>query len=309
MTVEQDDVDASTINRLFTSRLDTREGLEKASQAGQTYIRSKIREEGFLRDIIPIQRVTEEDLTRSTNHDTLVKIIDIEHDAEASPLTFRGTPKIDYIQGDRAAIPFYSVSSDRYEKNEQELRAYEYPIQKVIEENSVKEIQREEDGRWIATSNQVVQDTGKVVYDDKDYLNKQILIDLWNLLDGDELEANMVLMNNVTFNDLFTWDNTLLGDQLLGEVTQDGYENETLDGRKIITTNKTNIVGEGELFTYTEPEYLGKFYSLGDVNFWVDKEARTVRWQAWEDIGVGLINTRSVGKAVFGLDANDPRLN
>lgn len=309
MTVDQEDVDPQTINRLFTSRLDSKEGQEKAAQAGQTYIRSKVREEGFLRDIIPIQRVTEDDLDRSANHDTLVKIIDIEAGASASPLTFKGTPKVDYVRGDRATIPFFSVSSDRYEKNEQELRAYEYPIQKVIEENSVKEIQRQEDGRFIANCNQIVQDTGKVVYDDKDYLNKQILIDLWNLLDGDELEANMVLMNNVTFNDLFSWDDTMLGDTLLGEVTEDGFEGETLDGRKIITTNKTNIVGEGELFTYTEPEYLGKFYSLGDINFWVDKEARTVRWQSWEDIGVGIVNTRSVGKAVFGLDADDPRLN
>lgn len=309
MTVSQEDVDNQTINRLFTSRLDSREGLEKASQAGQSYIRSKVREEGFLRDIIPIQEVTEEDLTRSENHDTLVKIIDIEAGADAAPITFRGTPRVDYIEGDRATIPFFSVSSDRFEKNEQELRSYQYPIQKVIENNSVKEIQREEDGRFIASCNQIVQNTGKQVYSSTNYLDKQILIKLWNTLDGDELEANCVLMNTVTFNDLFSWDNTLFGDQLLGDVTENGYQGETLDGRKMITTNKTDIVGEGELFTYTEPEYLGKFYSMGDIQFWVDKEARTVRWQSWEDIGLGIVNTRSVGKAIFGLDPSDPRLS
>lgn len=298
------DYDPQHLNRLFTSQLSTESGLTKAAQAGQSYIRSKIREQAFTRKILPPQRVTEADLQRSVDHDTLVKIIDIEPDSVASPITFRGTPEVRYIQGERAEIKFYTISSERFEKSEQELRAYEYPIQKVIEDNTVPDIQKVEDGRFIDHVDQVINDQSPSKYvdftaaGDPDYLTKDFLNEIFNQLDGDELRANTILMSDTTFNDVNTWDNTQL-DDLTGEVTRQGYDYDTLMGRQLITTNKTDIVPRGIVYCFTEPEYLGKFYTLGEVEFWVEKEANMIRWQAWEDIGAAIVNKRSVAKGEF----------
>lgn len=302
-------IDPQALNRMFVSQLDTSEGIEKAAQAGQSYIRSKIREEAFVRKILPPQEVTEADMQRSVDHDTLVKIIDIEPDSTAMPITWKGEPTLNYISGNRAEIKFYTISSEKFEKAEQELRAYEYPVQKVIENNTVKDIEKVEDGRFIDHVNQILDVTGKETGITEDYVTKELLRDTFNLLDGDQLRANMLLMSDTTFNSINAWDQTMLGDELTGEVTREGYDYDTLQGRRLITTNKTDIVKDGEIYCFTEPEYLGVFYTLGEVNFWVEKEANMIRWQSWEDLGSAIVNTRSVAKGVYGLPGSDPRVS
>jgi hypothetical protein len=90
--------------------------------------------------IIPNERVVRGDLQRSTEHDTLVKIIDIEPGSRAMSLNFRGQPEATYVNGKRYAISFFTISSLKFEIVEQELMAYEMPITKIIEENSLKDM-------------------------------------------------------------------------------------------------------------------------------------------------------------------------
>ena len=145
-------LDAQTFNNLFIEKLDTVEGLQKTAAAGAAFIRAKIREIGFARRILPPESVTRADLTRSTDHDTLIKIIDIEHDSAAMAVNFVGTAPERYIQGKRYAIPFYKIESEKFVKSEGELLAYDYPITKVIEENSIKDIQKVEDFKFLEHS-------------------------------------------------------------------------------------------------------------------------------------------------------------
>ena len=46
-------------------------------------------------------------------------------------------------------LPAFTISSEKFEKTEQELLAYEMPITKIIEENSVKDIQAIEDRQFL----------------------------------------------------------------------------------------------------------------------------------------------------------------
>jgi hypothetical protein len=50
---------------------------------------------------------------------------------------------------ERTSIPFFTISSERFEKTEQELLAYQMPITKIIEDNSVKDIQEIEDREFL----------------------------------------------------------------------------------------------------------------------------------------------------------------
>ena len=90
-------IDAATFNNLFVTRLDTPDGLEKAAQAGGAFVRERLREVSFLRGIIPPEYVTKADCQRSVNHDTLVKIVDIEPQSNASVVNFRGKAFERYI--------------------------------------------------------------------------------------------------------------------------------------------------------------------------------------------------------------------
>jgi len=130
---------AEMVNSGFIERLET-EGATKTAAASLNYIKDRLRESSFADMIIPNERVVRGDLQRSTEHDTLVKIVDIEPGSRAMALNFRGAPEATYINGKRYAISFFTISSLKFEITEQELMAYEMPITKIIEENSLKDM-------------------------------------------------------------------------------------------------------------------------------------------------------------------------
>lgn len=130
---------AEMVNSGFIERLET-EGPTKTAAASLNYIKDRLRESSFCDMIIPNERVVRGDLQRSTEHDTLVKIIDIEPGSRAMSLNFRGQPEATYVNGKRYAISFFTISSLKFEIVEQELMAYEMPITKIIEENSLKDM-------------------------------------------------------------------------------------------------------------------------------------------------------------------------
>ena len=127
------------VNSGFIERLET-EGPTKTAAASLNYIKDRLREASFTDMILPNERVVRGDLQRSTEHDTLVKIIDIEPGSRAMAVNFRGQPTAQYIQGKRYAISFFTISSLKFEIVEQELMAYEMPITRIIEENSLKDM-------------------------------------------------------------------------------------------------------------------------------------------------------------------------
>ena len=130
---------AEMVNSGFIERLET-EGPTKTAAASLNYIKDRLRESSFTDMILPNERVVRGDLQRSTEHDTLVKIIDIEPGSKAMAVNFRGQPTAQYIQGKRYAISFFTISSLKFEIVEQELMAYEMPITRIIEENSLKDM-------------------------------------------------------------------------------------------------------------------------------------------------------------------------
>lgn len=150
---------AQQFNELFFIKAGSAEGREKLSEYGGSYIRDVLREVSYARKILPFQPVTKRDCQRSVTHDTLVKIRDIEPRSRAMALTFRGRPTANYIRAPRYEIPFFTISSEKFEKTEQELLAYEMPITKVIEDNSVKDIQEIEDREFQRHIESAVQAT------------------------------------------------------------------------------------------------------------------------------------------------------
>ena len=68
-------------------------------------------------------------------------------------------------------------------------------------------------------------------------------------------------------------------------------------------TNKTDLLTPGHIYAYTDPQFLGNFFIMNDVKFWIKKEADKVYWKSWEYIGMGIANLRSIAK--IELDVPD----
>ena len=300
-----DNISASTINELFVQKLNSPEGLTKVAQEGSAFIRSKLREVSFARKIIQPEYVTKADLQRSVNHDGLVKIVDIEPDSKAAVINFRGNPDTNYLQGERYEIPFYMISSDDFQKTEEELLAYEMPLTEVIERNSVKDIQKIEDTKFLETveANLLSANKSDSVALSGSAFNKSSFETLFNYLDGNELRAETILMSSVMFNKLFMWDATTVGDAVGSEVSVNGYSYSTLFGRKLVVSNKVSLLrsgaGKDRIYAFTGQEFLGNFFVLNDTKFFIEKMKNVISFSAYETLGMGIGNTKSMGRIEF----------
>lgn len=288
--------EASTFNNLFVERMDTQDGMEKTAQAGQAYVRSFLREHSFSRKILPPESVVQSDLTRSTRHDTLIKIVDFEHPQTAAAVNFRSAGRERYLQGKRYAVPFFKVESDLFTKQEAELLAYNYPITKVIEENSIKDIMYVEDSVFLAACEGAVQQSGKLIASGDTAVARPNLNKLFKMIDVDKLQSMTTLMTNVDFDDWQVQQATDVGSPLATEMVVNGYKYDTIMRRKLVVTNKTDLLKPGHIFAFTDPQFLGNFFILNDVKFWIKKEADKVFWKTWEYVGMGIANLRSVAK-------------
>ena len=288
--------EAAMFNSLFVERMDTSEGQTKTAQAGQAYVRSFLREHAFSRKVLPPESVTRTDLQRSTRHDTLIKIVDFEHPSTAAAVNFRSAGRERYLQGKRYAIPFFKVESDLFVKNEAELLAYEYPITKVIEENSIKDIMFVEDSVFLNASEGAVVASGKKIVSADTAVNRSNLTKLCKMINVDKLQATQLLMTNVDFDDWHVQPATDIGSPLASDITVNGYKYDTILRKKLIVTNKTDLLAPGSVYAYTDPQFLGNFFIMNDVKFWIKKEADKVYWRSWEYVGMGIANLRSIAK-------------
>lgn len=296
-------LNASTFNQLFVSRLDSAEGLEKIAQDGSQFVRDKMREGSFARKIVVPQYVTPAELTRSVNHDQLVKIVDIEPDATAIAVNFRGQGDAKYVTGPRYEIPLYQITSQEYEKVEEELLAYEMPLTELIERNSVLEIQRVEDTKFIelcdaaiaaeAALSHTTAITGS--YDTDASIKKSDLKALYDLLDGNELMCDKILMDTTMYNRLFLYSAATVGDAIGSQTTVNGYTYPTLFGKKLVVSNKVSLL-QNKIYAFTTQDFLGQFLVLYDTKFNIEKKKNLVKWSCWESIGMGFGNTKSVAK-------------
>ena len=324
---------AQVLTELFAQRLDTSEGKSKIAEYGGNYIRDRLREVSFARKIIPTEPVTRTDCQRSVNHDTLVKIVDVEPKSRAMAVTFRGQSTANFIRAERAEIPFFTIMSEKFEKVEQELLAYEMPITKIIEDNSVKDIQEIEDREFLIHIESAVQalqaeangvsvaptlnasalspgpgpvefavrkgELARVATTDTAValpMQRPDIVNLYKLLDGNRLRAEMTLLTEVDWDDILQWTVEDFGDKFQSETTTDGYKYNTLMGRAYTRTIKTDLLRPGNLYTFTKPEFFGKFYVLNNTKFYIDKVVNMITWQSWEDIAIGIINIAAVRK-------------
>ena len=323
-------VPARVLNDLFAQRLDTAEGKEKVAEQGSVYIRDRLREVCFVDKILPPEPVTRTDCQVSVNHDTLVKIVETEPKSRAMTLTFRGQPTARFIRAPRVEVPFYTISSEKFEKTEQELLAYTMPITKVIEDNSVKDMQEIKDREFLRHCEAAVQalqleangnvatalradgtygavvkksiikgssarSAGVTTFDVYSILRPD-LKDMFKLLDGRRLRAERFVITESDFDDVLGWTLQDQGDKMQSETLVDGYKYNTLLGRKLIRTIKTDILRIGNVYCFTSPEFFGKSFILNNTKFYIDKVANMITWQSWMDIAMSVINIASVVK-------------
>jgi hypothetical protein len=115
-------------------------------------------------------------------------------------------------------------------------------------------------------------------------------------LGGRALRMSKVLMTEYTFADFGQLTAADLGHVLTKDVMVKGYKYNTVLGYNIMTTLKGNLLHDGFVYGFTDPAFFGKSYILDNIKFYVKKEARSISFWAWENIGMGLANIAAVNR-------------
>lgn len=281
-------------NQLFIDHLQTIEGVTKVASAMSSYIRMKIRELGLARRVIQPAYVTKEDLKPRLDSDTLEYIADKEVDSEAYVASFTGTVPYHKIKGLRVALPFYRIASPKFKIQEEELLAYSYPVTKIIEENSLKDIYTQEDLALKTLADAAIAQTGNTTtYSGT--LEKADIMALLNLIVSDENAGSPVtiLLHESDWNEIVAADATAIGDDLAKDNLINGYAYTTAFGKRLVLTRKTSVIPPGTVYAFSGQEWLGHFLLLGDIKFFIKTEYGEIEFGARETLAMGIINIHS----------------
>lgn len=292
-----ENVSPKVVNELFLQKIASPGGIAAFEEQASSYVRTKLREVSFARKILPPQYVTKADLHPSVNHDGVVKIVDIEPDSQAMSVNFRGNAPYKYVEGDRYEIPFFTVSSENYQKAEEELLAYNMPITEIIEKNSVLDIHRQEDTTFLAAveAGMPAANAKTGTFDTDSTVKKSDFKVLFDVLDGNQLLASTILMSTTMYNRLMLYPATTVGDDLATQTTINGFTYGKLFGKNLVVSNKTDLLGN-VIYAFTSPEFFGEFDVLNDVKFWLKKEKNLVTFANYESIGIGIGNVKAMAK-------------
>ena len=311
-------MNAEALNNMFIDSLDNAQEMEKLAMETSSYVRTRMREVSFARKILQPVPVTKADCQRSVNYDQLVKIVDIEPNSSATAINFRGKPGSDYIVGERYEIPFFGISSQEYQKTEEELLAFEMPVTEIIENNSLKDLHAIEDEAFIAKVEACITTSTKsedaTAYNSvAGELDSAVFVRLFNLMensgntgtqgahsfDAKRYDTDTVLMNRVDYNKILLWRSDDRGNGFAENVTLNGFTYTKLFGKKIIVTQKGELVPPGTMYAFAAKPYIGHAYILGDVKFWIEKKRNVITWSLYEIIAYGIGNCFAMAKVTW----------
>ncbi len=284
--------------------------VKSASAAGTNMIRRRIREEGFTRRIIPPQTVTNDDLDRVLEHDRPVIIEDMEPLSRgAKSISFGDSADTQFYYGNKYACVFNPITTPEWTKDINELRTYRMDLRQVITDNSLKDMQTEEDGKFIAMVDTIVGSTAGVGaagvqqnFNISGGITRDTYVEVLSKLEDQNLNNGIFLMNRRTAKEFLKFDRSEIGGDLAQDLFKSGLsalQEATIFGTKHVFTIKRDLVPDFVVYLFTEPGFMGKFYTLQEVTMYVEKKKDILRFSARETISVTIANVAGLAKINF----------
>lgn len=311
--------DPALNQQLIDSIVQARDGerLTKIAAAGEDLIRTHIRESGFLRKIIPPKTITNEELDRVVEHDRPVRIEELETNHKgAVSIPFNVSSDTEFYYGPKGVIEFFTIKTPVFTKNVNELRTYRHDIRKVVTEHALNDIETEEDGNFISLVDRIVGawdglglagvqqhfkagDGPGMRPDLMGGLSRDTYVNIKKLLEKQRLKNGVFLMNTATAKEFEKLDRVELGGDMSEAIWKNGLKaigDAVVGGVPHIYTIKDELVEDNVIYLFTEPSFLGKFYTLEDIKLYVERREDQIKMFAAEVIGCGILNMAGVVK-------------
>jgi len=303
---ETQQVSAQYINSNFVRKLD--DGRTKEAEAeGSAFIRQKLRQESFAREIIEPILLADDEIDRDENTDQPKKIVEKEPDSVATFVPFHGTGPRTWFRGPRFAVYFGKTESQRFTKSKFELMTYQNDIRKILSDNSVKDMADEEDTKFLATVNAVLAANPTQVVGVGAFASSAFKQGFQTLVTNRQ-PIGKILMTKALYYEALDLAATSVGDDIATRHYDQGIEaEEKLWGIPVVSTIKDEIVDGAAVgsktrrsaYVFAPQNYLGVFFLLQDATLYIKQEADIIEFWSYAAPGIGLGNTKAMMRLDF----------
>lgn len=298
------------INETLFEQLST-PGMEKrAIDAVNDFTRTKMREDGFYRRIIPPLQISNDELDRQVDTDKPVKVVDKEPDSPAAiSIPFATLPLNVYIKGPRYRVLFDRIVTPRFTKDVDELRTYVMDIRQVLSDNAIKDMLAEEDSKFLTSVNAALVGADTVVPTSgvaqwqtiSGGITRDTLQDAFKIMPRtpSHLEVHTVLINNVTIREIMKWGRDEMGGDFSQDLVRNGWSEQEFMNARLIVTIKRDLVPDDTIYMFADPKFIGKSYLLEDTTMYIKREAFMLEFFAYETTGGSIGNYSGLARADF----------
>ena len=289
---------------------------KEAVDAVNDFTRTKMREDGFFRRIMPPVPISNDELDRQVSTDKPVKVVDKEPGSPAAvSIPFATLPTNVYIRGNRYLVHMDRIVTPRFTKDVDELRTWVMDIRQVLSDNAIKDMLSEEDSKFMTAVHAAIgtsaSDTnatsGKPQWATAAGVDRDNLWEAMKVMPGlaSSLETHTILINSVTIKDIAKLDRTEIGGDLSEDIMRNGWSEQNFMGVRWIVTIKgagqstTDYVKDGNMYMFSDPKFIGKHYQLEDTTMYIRREAYMLEFFAYQTSGATLGHTGGLAGYTF----------
>jgi len=298
-STETEKVSAQQINANFIRKIENGQK-EAAAEEGTAFIRSKLRQEATVREILPPVLVGPDELDQDVNSDQPRKIVEKEPDSYATFVPFYGTGDRTVFSGPRYEVRFGKVESQRFRKQKWELMTYRNDIRKILSDNSVKDMAEQEDSKFFSVIDAILaaapaQVVGAPAFSASAFKGlKQNMINR-------KIPVGKYAMTEACYEESIALPYTAVGEVASRHYEEGVEEKKMLWGVPTVTTIHNNIVtghagSTFSVYEFAPANFLGNFFLLQDATLYIEQRADIISFHAYEGIGIGIGNSGGVSR-------------
>lgn len=290
---ETKEVSAQLINSNFVRKLEAGR-VKEAQDEGSAFIRVKVRQESYAREILNPILLQDDELDRDESTDQPKKIVEKEPDSVATFVTFQGTGPRTWFKGPRFAVKFGKTESQRFMKNKWELMTYQNDIRKILSDNSVKDMADQEDIHYTATLDSIAALNAAVQISAAAAFNSAAFRVGFQALVGRRQPIGKILLTKELYYEALDLPATSVGDDVASRHYDEGIESEEkLWGLPVVSTMKSDILNPKKAYVIAPANFHGVFFLLQDATLFIKQEADMIEFWSYAAPGIGIGNSVS----------------
>lgn len=287
--------------------------VKEAADAASLVTKLRLRERAYLPKIIPPESVTNDMLTRAVETIQPMIVVDLECDVPGSttiPFNHNGAMEV-LMQNSRYPVYINRLQSPTMHKDVGELRTSTLDIRQIFMDAIVKNLSAFMDYRFMEVNNAILgpQDTyipfaqNTLFRSMPGTITREAIVDVLNIVPKNGvvfgLETSTLLINQVTAKTFMKYGREETGGDHSQDVFLNGLSEINLFGKTWIVTIKRDLVPDGRIYCYTDPDYIGKNYVLTDTTVTVKQEKFFIQFDCIMEQGATIGNILGLGAAQF----------